>query len=311
LSSKPPADLAARFEQALSPELQKIVLSAGKIADQLHKRAVIVGGAVRDLILKRPVVDVDIMLEAPLEGFIADLSSAHGVKPITHPEFLTYTLHIGQHKIDIVTAREESYPKQAQLPVVKASSMENDFKRRDFSINSLAMWINGGKWGTLFDHLNASADLEQQMIRVLHDHSFSDDPTRLYRAARFASRYNFKLEANTLRLVQEAVQKSFPSLLSPARRRREFELVLKEPVPLTAIKLLAEWGLLSFIHADAALQPAHQVNFTNLEDSQTEDRLIDGLIAWFSPWGKAQAEALMTTLSFERTVKSKVLGKIS
>jgi tRNA nucleotidyltransferase (CCA-adding enzyme) len=121
--------------------------------------------------------------------------------------------------------------------------LAEDFKRRDFSVNAMAVHVTSNQWGLLEDPLKGQRDLSCGVIRVLHDKSFQDDPTRIFRAARYAGRYGWAVDAETLRLLSHAVAEDLPLMISPARRRNELIHLLEEETPGPALKLLWEWGL--------------------------------------------------------------------
>jgi len=184
------------------------------------------------------------------------------------------------------------------------ASLEDDFRRRDFTVNAMACWISGPEMGKLLDPLKGQPDLAAKQIRALHAKSFEDDPTRIYRAARFAGRFGFQVEPGTLEWIRAAIREKRPAALSAVRRRHEFELVLKEENPAPALTLLQSWGALELVHSDWKNIPASQFTFTS--QPVLEDRLVE----WFSPWGREQATRMMNDLSFEKATKLSVLSKL-
>lgn len=209
---------------------------------------VLVGGCVRDMLLGRAPLDWDVMAEGDIAPLLDLGRSALGaVKTVRHAAFLTATLHFADGTfLDVVTARTETYPRPAALPVVRRAPLLEDFRRRDFTANALAVRITPEGWGEMLDPLGGRADLERGLLRVLHDASFVDDPTRLYRAARYAGRYGWTVEPRTRALIQEAVRDARPALLSPARRRNELTHLLEEADAAPAMRLLWDWGLWPF-----------------------------------------------------------------
>ncbi|GAB4488066.1 MAG: hypothetical protein OHK0031_12020 [Anaerolineales bacterium] len=203
----------------------------------------LVGGAPRDLLLKRPALDLDLVIEGDAPAIGRALQREHGGKLTTHSAFHTATWQMpAGPALDLITARREVYPRPAALPQVTPSTLADDLARRDFSLNTLAIRLADG---ALIDQHNAQADLQNGLVRVLHPASFRDDPTRLYRAARYAARYGFQIEPSTLALFPAALP--FVAALSPERLRHELDLILDEPRAPAALELLDQLGLLESI----------------------------------------------------------------
>lgn len=296
--------LADKISSKLGPEMSAFVTLAARLADEKKARIAIVGGAVRDLFLDWPVGDVDIMLEHPAKPMVAELAKMLNVEMVSHERFFTFSLVLSSgKKIDIVTAREETYPAPAKLPKVTPSSIENDLKRRDFTINAVATWLNKASFGDVADPFGGQEDMVMKKIRALHDKSFVDDPTRIFRAARFAGRLGFRIEPGTEKWILAAIKAGAPKLLSPVRLRHEFELIMKENSPAAALSILKGWNALEFIHSGW-----RGVDLASFKKPKGE--LPDRLAAWFKPFGKATAERMMTDLSFEKRMKAEVLSKL-
>ena len=171
----------------------------------------------RDLLLKHDRGDVDLMFEPPVAPIVEELADACDATAMVRiRRFFTYTLKGSNGwKVDVVTARTETYPVPGQLPEVTPSTLEEDFCRRDFSINAIACHITGATAGEMLDPLNGRADLDAKLIRALHARSFEDDPTRIFRAARFAGRFGFQIEKETRRWIDAAIDEKRPLVLSP------------------------------------------------------------------------------------------------
>jgi len=155
----------------------------------------------------------------------------------------------------VASARRENYAHPTALPTVASSSIKEDLYRRDFTINALAIHLNGNHFGELIDFYGGRSDLNKKTIRVLHDRSFVDDPTRVFRALRFAQRFGFRIENNTLRLLKETAAGDLIHQLSGPRLRNEIMLLLSERDPRRAIRGLAKFGLLRFLHSSLKLTP--------------------------------------------------------
>lgn len=194
----------------------------------------LVGGAVRDLMLSRPRADVDLVVV----GDAATLAAKLG-EPLEHERFATAKVELDGHEVDIATARSETYPHPGALPEVEpATDIGTDLARRDFTVNAMALPLLGVP--ELIDPYGGRADLEAGLLRVLHKHSFADDPTRGIRAARYAARFGFELEPETATLIRETDL----ATLSADRRRTELLRLAAEPEAPRGFRLLAEWGLI-------------------------------------------------------------------
>jgi tRNA nucleotidyltransferase (CCA-adding enzyme) len=171
-------------------------------------------------------------------------------------EFGTAVVIAGDgHKIDVASARRETYRQPAALPTVEPGTIRDDLLRRDFGINTMAFALNGPEAFILLDWYGGSADLAEGVIRVLHNRSFRDDPTRMFRAVRLEQRFGFILHRHTLRLLQRAVDKRCIELLSGARLWREVRLMLEGESPVAYLRRLDELGMLAHIDADLRLPP--------------------------------------------------------
>jgi tRNA nucleotidyltransferase (CCA-adding enzyme) len=212
----------------------------------------IVGGAVRDLVLGRPLNDFDLTVEGDAIALARALASKHGGGVTAHLKFSTAKWFLSPHlkkghdTLDLISARSETYKHPAALPTVKMGSLEDDLRRRDFTINAMAIRLDGDQYGELHDDLNGMEDLQNGLIRVLHPGSFIDDPTRLYRAVRYENRYGFKLAEETMALIPEA--RAFIEKLSPQRIRHELDLILDEANAVSMLARLDELDLLAPIH---------------------------------------------------------------
>jgi len=281
------------------------------LANDRKQKIVLVGGAVRDVLLGRTVLDADIMLEPPVKPLVDLLAKNPATRVTTHERFLTFSVQFGTDvKIDIVTAREETYPAPAQLPIVKASTIPADLRRRDFTINAMACWLTSEKEGELLDPFFGLEDLNGRTIRALHSKSFVDDPTRIFRAARFAGRLDFLVESNTEEWICDSVKAQTPKLLSAVRRRHEFELILREANPVRSLELLDGWGALPFLHPDwTACPPALLTVLSRRPPEKSPMSLLVWRLAiWFKFWGGERAGQMMTDLAFEKDMKRDVLA---
>ncbi|RDI92055.1 polyA polymerase [Thermosipho africanus Ob7] len=208
----------------------------------------VVGGFVRDLLLGLENYDIDIVVEGNGLEFAKYASKQLGAKMVEHEKFLTASLFFKDgFRIDIATARTEYYEKPADLPQVDISTIKKDLYRRDFTINAMAIKLNTKEFGLLYDFFDSRKDLKEGLIRVLHKLSFVEDPTRIIRAVRFEQRFGFKIEEETLRILNETLNGGFLEKVSGQRIRQELEKILGEREPLNAIKRLAQLKILKHI----------------------------------------------------------------
>ncbi|MCB4790561.1 MAG: CCA tRNA nucleotidyltransferase [Elusimicrobia bacterium] len=268
-----------------------------RYADKLNKHAYLVGGALRDILLKKKVLDLDIVIEGDAQGLINELSKAWKAKTIVYPEFGTYILKYkkGRH-IDFATARKESYPKPGSLPKVTFSNLKDDLYRRDFTINAMALALSGTCKGRIIDYYGGQKDLENRTLRVLHKESFKDDATRLFRLARFMGR-GYRPEKNTLKLVKRAVK--YLKAIAPERLREELLAILKEKKPFKILSFLKNWGVLRFIIPEARVNRA-------LEKLDKVPGLANRFSIIFSGLSKEERSSAMLNLRLQRSLKNEI-----
>lgn len=233
------------------------------VADEATQRRLplyIVGGSVRDLVLGRRLNDFDLTVEGDAIGLARSLASKHGGGVTAHKKFGTAKWFLPTNlkpdrltpdtstpdTLDLISARSETYKHPAALPTVKAGSIADDLHRRDFTINALAIRLDGSHLGELRDDMHGMQDVEKGIVRTLHPGSFVDDPTRMYRAVRYEGRYGFKIAEDTLALIPEA--RAFVAKLSAQRIRHELDLILDEPNAVSMLARLDELDLLVPIH---------------------------------------------------------------
>ena len=233
------------FLRQASPELQQRLQWLIQAADTYSLVCYLVGGCVRDWLLERPVGDIDVVVEGDAIALAEAWAAVWPDQLHTHLPFGTATLSwqdaAGAYSLDLISARSEYYPQPAALPVVSFANLAADLARRDFTINCLALRLINQPT-QLIDPQHGYADLQHGLIRVLHDQSFIDDPTRILRSMRFAARLNFELESQTARLLQQALP--WLDQTTPARLWNELGLLLTEPSGLAALSLADSWGVL-------------------------------------------------------------------
>lgn len=260
----------------------------------------IVGGFVRDLVLGRPSLDFDLVLEGDAISLGRSLVSKFGGKLTVHTKFKTAKWFPGLSTfrpsnlptfIDLISARSETYKHPAALPAVKLGTVADDIRRRDFTLNALAISLDGEYFGELRDELGGLDDLQNGLVRVLHPRSFIDDPTRLFRAARYEKRYDFKIEPQTLALIPEA--RPLIAKLSAQRIRHELDLILGEPNALSILARLGDLDLLKPIHPSLTWDVTTWARFQHKVNSANERWLL-----WLMSLTETEIASLNQRLKF-------------
>jgi tRNA nucleotidyltransferase (CCA-adding enzyme) len=233
----------------LPGSIMALLEQAGMLARELGFKIYAVGGFVRDILLGRPNLDIDLVVEGDGIRFARELAKVRQGRVKEHLKFKTAVVVFpdGQ-RIDVATARLEYYEYPTALPTVELSSIKMDLYRRDFTVNALALNLSPGHFGQLMDFFGAQRDIKEKTIRVLHSLSFVEDPTRILRAVRFEQRFNFRIDGQTLRLIKNAVQLNLFSKLSGSRLTHELQLILNEENVLECMNRMQELKLLATIH---------------------------------------------------------------
>ncbi|MEA3326923.1 MAG: CBS domain-containing protein [Chloroflexota bacterium] len=260
-------DISKKLSEAVPPARLSLLHAMAEEADKINIPIFVVGGFVRDLLLDRPSLDFDIVVEGDAIFFAKRLADRYGGRVLTHKRFGTAKWQISSIRktlagqlpqteqtkadqlpksLDLITARTEFYEQPAALPTVESSSIKMDLHRRDFTINTLALRLDGEHYGQIYDYWGGLSDLRKGHIRVLHALSFVDDATRLLRAVRFEQRFDFQIEQRTLDLMEE----SLPLLnkLTGARLQHEINLILAEPKAPAMLARLDSLKILKTIH---------------------------------------------------------------
>ena len=264
-------------------------------------RVYLVGGPVRDVLLDVAIKDLDFGVEGDAPTLARQLAEELGGRVVTHPRFMTATVFLPDLRLDLVTARREVYPRPGALPRVFAGSVSEDLSRRDFSINALALPL-WEKAPQVLDPEEGLSDLDAGLIRVLHDRSFRDDPTRLLRAVRYEQRFSFELEDQTRGWLADALTKSFLGRVSGDRIRHELERIFEEKQPMPVLRRAVRLGVLAAIHPawEEKLIGAGPLNNAFWDRGKDSDSLIclAGLVYHFSP---AQGETLIRRLNLPKS----------
>jgi tRNA nucleotidyltransferase (CCA-adding enzyme) len=229
------------------------VFEAVAAASEPYDGVYLVGGTVRDILLGEPNFDVDIAVEGDAIGLARSVADALDGRVRAHSKFGTAVVVYGDdQRIDVVTARTEFYDAPAALPSVEHATIREDLFRRDFTINAMAVSLKGEDFGRLVDPFHGRRDLEAKTIRVLHNLSFIDDPTRIFRAIRYESRYGFRMDEHSQRLARGTIEMGLVGDLSSARLRDELTALLGEGDAGASILRLAELGAGGAIHPHLA-----------------------------------------------------------
>jgi tRNA nucleotidyltransferase (CCA-adding enzyme) len=247
-------DLTPKMKKILPPEVFKLLKKIGKIADDHGFKIYAVGGMIRDLILGCRNIDVDLVVEGQAIEFAGILSKEFGAKLIVYKRFGTAILIMpDKFKIDLASARYEYYEYPAALPTVELSLIRNDLARRDFTINAMAIGLNRNNFGQLIDFFGGLEDIKNKKIRTLHNLSFVEDPTRIFRAVRFEQRYDFKIDSQSEHLIKTAVDTNMFARVAGERMRDEIVPILNEADPIKGVKRMFELHELRFIHQNLKL----------------------------------------------------------
>jgi tRNA nucleotidyltransferase (CCA-adding enzyme) len=294
----------------------------GNLADEGGVSSYLVGGVVRDLLLKKENWDLDITVEGDGIAFARLVAARYGAGLAVFERFATARLAFRDGlKMDIATTRRESYAQPADLPTVQPASIEEDLARRDFTINAMAVQLNSRQFGRLLDPYGGQRDLRTRTIRILHAGSFQDDPTRIFRAIRFEQRFNFRLERTTLRLLAKAASTNLIQRLSGPRLQNEIILLFAEHDPVRAIVRLERLKLLRFLHRRLRYTKGVKQVVTALPKAlawwahRFPDAVIDRSIAYvmalLSESSPAVADGVIRRLAFSRdhTEKLRTVGR--
>lgn len=231
---------------ALPSSLESFLRRAGEVAAAKGHALYVVGGAVRDLLLDRAVLDVDLVAEAAASALASELAAALGCRITATSQFGTVKLEWQSVSVDVATARSESYHHAGALPTVAPGTIADDLARRDFCINAMALCLHPERRGALLDPHGGQQDLARKLVRVLHARSFQDDATRMLRALRYCARLDFGLDERTREWLLRDL--SMLSTIGGERVSHEIKLILAEDRPEAVLALAQESGVLTAIH---------------------------------------------------------------
>ncbi|MGC9324729.1 MAG: CBS domain-containing protein [Desulfomonilia bacterium] len=256
------------LEERMPKNVHELLIQAGELASAKGSNIYLVGGIVRDMIMRIDNLDIDLVVEGNGVAFAKAFSSSIGARCAVHEKYKTavITLPNGAH-IDVATARLEYYKHPGGYPIVEQSTLKLDLYRRDFTINSMAICLNPNRFGELIDYFGGQRDIKEKRIRVLHAMSFVEDPSRILRAVRFEKRYGFNLGKQTFSLVNAAVKSGLLKSIPGRRISHEIRQILSEDDPVPSLERLRELGVLSAIHPDLVLSEGIRENFTHVKET--------------------------------------------
>ncbi|MEW6679840.1 MAG: DHH family phosphoesterase [bacterium] len=292
--------------------LRDFIDEASKLADEMKVSCYIIGGFVRDLIMGKVSKSLDILIVGDGILFAKKLSERLSLDCIFHPKFKTAQILKNGIKIDIATSRSEVYRHPGALPLVKEASLKKDLKRRDFTMNTLGIFLNKRGKGNLIDVYGGCDDIKDKRIKILHKKSFIDDPTRILRAVRFESRLGFKMDRETEKEAFEAIKNGYLSHISKPRIRNELWLILSDERPQKAFLRLSKLGGLNFIHQGLRVNKNGFLRASEalLQASILEDEIdisLLHLLVLVDSLTKEEAEKFLFRLRFSSKIRRDVL----
>jgi tRNA nucleotidyltransferase (CCA-adding enzyme) len=290
----------------------------GRLAERLRFKAYAVGGFVRDLLMRRPNLDIDIVVEGDGIDFARTFAAEHGIRARCHKKFNTAVLIFPNGlRVDVATARFEYYQYPAALPIVEFGSLKMDLYRRDFTINTLAIALNPHNFGQLIDFFGGQRDLKEKTIRVLHNLSFVEDPTRILRAVRFEQRFGFRIGKQTATLIRTAVRMGLIEKLGGHRLLHEIQLILMEDDPSPALMRMAEYGVLAVLSPNMRFERKMEELFSRLREVISWHRLSfldEPLDRWwvyclglFSTLPRGDLQTVWTRLDLNESLRERML----
>ncbi len=283
------------------------------MARKLGTPLYLVGGAVRDLLLGRPVVDVDLVVPADAAAFAERLALDLGGRAKVHRRFGTATVELPDGaRLDVATARSEEYERPGALPRVRPGSLADDLARRDFTVNAMAAEISQARAPALIDPYGGREDLRRSLVRALHSRSFSDDPTRAIRAVRYANRLGFRIERGTRARIRAAAREGAIDTISADRLRREIAVLFSEPGRAAAARELARLGLSRAVHpslrydapAGRRLRDAERL----AKESGRRASWLVYLLSWMGNSSEAAARTIAARLNLPRESRERVFA---
>ncbi len=317
-----PGARAQRLADALPSERLSLLRTVAAEAAARRMPIYIVGGFVRDLLLGYPATDFDLVVEGDAIAFARGLAEKHGGKVTAHTRFGTAQWFLPESLVirrgasgtpdsllstlDLISARSESYVHPGALPKVKLGTLTDDLRRRDFTVNTLALRLDGDYFGELRDDLGGLEDLRRGQIRVLHPRSFVDDPTRIFRAVRYEQRYGFRITPETLVLIPEA--RLWIARLSAERLRHELDLILEEDTAAAVLARLAELKVLVEVHPALTWKQSIHRRIERDRGVPAIERRAFGWMLWLMHLPVTMLEQMDSRLHFHATLRENIFS---
>jgi tRNA nucleotidyltransferase (CCA-adding enzyme) len=270
--------LIDKLYSRLASEQANALRKTVSLAETAGLTAYLVGGPVRDLLLDRDSSDLDVAIEGDAVSLAEEIAADLAAKVRRYPQFGTAAVRGDGWHIDLITARRETYAHAGALPTVHPDTIQEDLARRDITINAMALPLNGPDTSTILDPHGGQSDLDAGLIRVLHERSLQDDATRIFRASRYATRFGFQIEPETLAWLE--LDLSYIDTIGGARIRREFERTFEEERPDAALMRLHALGVLKATHHGLTMTHAQSQAFAQSPFSRP---IAFALLAWETP----------------------------
>ena len=297
-------DLVAEFRHSLSGDAARLFEAALHEASRLNASLYLVGGPVRDLLLRRSSTDLDLVTEGNAEMLARRIGDAVGSKAVVHSRFGTATVKSNGERLDLTTARRETYEHPGALPTVSAGTIDEDLQRRDFTVNAIALGLTGRHKGRILDLTGGLGDLRRGLVKILHSGSFQDDPTRIFRAIRYEQRLGFRLEDDTKQRLVDALEGGMLSTVSADRLRRELALILEEVHPVWTLVRAGNLGVMQSLYS-----PLRQVEWLRGYDESQEKSDPPTLLAALAyPMNELEAQGFIGRLNMPTSWSDAVTG---
>ena len=302
----------------ISPHIRRLLQEIGMFGEETHRPVYVVGGFVRDLLIERENLDIDIVVEGDAVDFAYQLAKTWGGQVHLHHQFKTAAITRSDGvKLDFVSARNETYPSPGALPSVEYGTIVEDLFRRDFSINALAIQLLPDAFGELVDCTDGLCDLRTGHIRTLHKRSFVDDPTRIFRAIRYEGRYNFQITESDQKQMLDAIEQGVLNLISGQRIRNEIDHILSEEAAPQMVNRMSDFDLLGAIHPTWNIPPNFNVLWTAAgqaiewaSTSLPNDPINTGAILWMTLLTSPDAiEGVNSRLALENQLYAKLTAQ--
>ena len=304
---------------SISSRICRLLQEVGRFGAETSRSVYVVGGFVRDLLIGRENLDIDIVVEGDAIDFAQQLAKVWKGQVQTHPKFKTATItRCDGLTVDFVSARNETYTSPGALPSVEDGTIVEDLRRRDFSINALAIQLQPDTFGEIVDCTEGLRDLRAGRICVLHERSFIDDPTRIFRAIRYAARYSFRIVEADRQRILEAINQDVLNLISGQRIRNEIDHILAEAAAPQMVHRMREFDLLGAVHPTWKISPNFDARWTAAgqaiewaSTSLSNDPINTKAIFWMTLLAAPNSiEAISNRLELENELRTKLSAQV-